>query len=258
MQEKIRQSLNGIYYTKNLLTIKNASYNYLIKVISKEEYAASISNGELYMNSTLYYSGLDDNFRGDKFDSAMPIDPSGLRIEKFNNEAKGDYFIDAEILNMTIRNENSNQPIFCCSMLNGESTFIKENKIYLRNDFYMEMKKFGNYFIIIDMKELLKKLYHFTTSNQLVAYCDDVKYVDINKEYNSQKVLNKEYDGFMKEVFTKDNSYKNQHEFRIIIFRQDFTSIFDNENYYIAKLTPFKNVQIGELDDLLISGIVFN
>lgn len=252
--------------TENLLTLDKRTYNFLIRVFKEQSYAEAFIRGEIWLGKSTYYNNLDDKHRGDPYDSCMPVHSDGLYIRTVK-DAKGiEKFVADEprptikIEDLVVCNENSIQPVLCCSIIDKNVVEIINNRLTLKNDFYQALKKFGGefsaYFVLIDYNELFLKFKRYMETTGIIAYAKKVQYVDIKKEYNSTKVLNKEYDSFMKEVFTKDNSYKQQNELRIILFREDLTSLFNaNETHYIAQVGAFEKCTTGELDDLMRKGI---
>ena len=46
-------------------------YVMMIKVFSKKEYRDDFISGHMYLNESGYFNKLDDNYRGDKYDSQI-------------------------------------------------------------------------------------------------------------------------------------------------------------------------------------------
>ncbi len=231
--------------------------NWAIKSFQTKQYAEAFLAGELYMKESGFFRKLDDSFRGDKYDSKGIFD-SKLKFE-FNNGVNKLMFIDGKATNGDIYidditfgfSEDNKIPILCQAILDsGNLVCISNGKYTLNKQFTVEMNKFGKYFVLFSIDELIYKLTNFVRDRKLNIKYGKIVYKQIAKRNPFEDYNSDIYEPF----FIKDSSYRNQNEFRIIIDNNNHTLVSAISDYYIANIDKLEYACIlGTLDDLIIS-----
>lgn len=200
-------------------------YIMMIKVFSKKEYRDDFISGHMYLNESGYFNKLDDNYRGDKYDSQIMERNATIFINgiEFHPDVMTQGFVGDDKI-----------PILCMTILN-ENALIKtdDNKFKIKQCIIDELSKFGEYALLFYYGELSTNLNNFAKDKGWAVDQDVVTYVDMaqNKDY-----LNLYYHDKFKKYFVKDISYKNQNEARIILAsksKNKFEPLISNKEHHI-------------------------
>lgn len=202
---------------------------YLIKIFQSEKFRDDFINGNLYLKEAGYFNKLEDNYRGDKFDSKMvQIKPKILIDDiEFNPNILIQGFVGDDKI-----------PILCSTIINEHCLFLSnDNTIRIKQEIIDELKQFGNYGLLFYYKELKSNLVEYAKSNDLFFILDIVKYCDImsTQSYSLYR------GSYFKKYFVKDNSYRNQNEFRVIFLskNKNFTPLIPkNQDYIVFNIKP--------------------
>lgn len=228
----------------------------LIKVCSKEEYIEDIRHGIIYMNESGYFRKLEDNYRGDRFDGKSPINLESLREKSLffgpmDNPSKGLEIPIVTVSSLTAGFDRDDKiPMFCCSLVSEEILeFTSSGELKIRKEYLREMRKFGNFFCVFTLEELVSGLRQVEEKNEFVMLERKVQYTNIKKEYLPE-ILNDQNRCQYEPFFKKDLAYRWQNEWRVLFHSDNGPIISDNENHYIAQISAFQWFESGTLDDL--------
>ena len=236
----------------------------LIKVSSKEEYLKDICDGKIYMNESGYFRKLEDNYRGDKFDGKCPINLSEIKKASLvlANSQKPENRIEIPVETITEFvmgfSGDDKIPLFCSTQVD-ENILIKitDTQWRFKEEFTSEMEQFGEYYLLfykIELQNGLDELAHDIGANWVA---DKVVYKNILETYDIN-LMNKDtssYD-YLESFFIKDNMYRWQNEWRIVLHR-DQPIIGKMEDHYEANIKPLTLYHIGKVEDLrnIIMGV---
>ena len=200
-------------------------YVMMIKVFSKKEYRNDFINGHMYLNESGYFNKLDDNYRGDKYDSQI--------IEK-----DATIFVNGIELHPDIMTQgfvgDEKIPILCMTILNETAlTKTADNKFKIKQCIIDELSKFGEYALLFYYGELSTNLNNFVKEKGWAIDQDVVTYVDMSQNKDYLKLY---YHDRFNKYFVKDISYKNQNEARIILAsksKKKFEPLISNTEHHI-------------------------
>ena len=156
-------------------------------------------NLQMFRSGIVYFSPLETFrndgtlFRGDLYEGKLFIDTkkgfwiNGIDFSSYIEEAT-ESFVGSE-----------NVVIFCASILdNSNSRPILPNGIDFYDDFYKEMRKFGQYAVVFDSNDLVKHVRAALENKQCasawgpVTYCDKRDSAKVEKFYHERKSVYKE------------------------------------------------------------------
>lgn len=228
----------------------------LIKVCSKEEYIEDIKHGKIYMNESGYFRKLEDNYRGDRFDGKSPINLESYKNKTMILESLDNPSERLELPIVTVSNfitgfdRDDKIPMFCCSLVSEEILeFASSGELKIRKEYLREMRKFGNFFCMFTLKELVFGLRQVEEKNEFVMLGRKVQYTNIKKEYLPE-ILNDQNRCQYEPFFKKDITYRWQNEWRVLFHSGNGPIISNDENHYIAQIPAFQWFESGTLDDL--------
>lgn len=225
-----------------------------IKFSEKREYLEDLAKGKIYMNESGYFRKIDNNFRGDKFDGKCPfLTSSEWKIEVGSfGDLKEKIIIPGEnIKDFTVGFANDDKiPLFCCSIVSDKILDIQENGTMKFNDeFIAEMQKFGEYYMIFDLNELVDGMQEYANKYKIYARSACVEYKDIYEVYNIETFDLHKRDIF-EPFFVKDSSYCLQNEWRILLDNGNKKLISETENHLLVKIKPFEQFLIDEVNNM--------
>lgn len=149
-------------------------------------------------------------------------------------------------------------PLFCSTQVD-ENILIKitDTQWRFKEEFISEMEQFGAYYLLfykIELQKGLDELAHDIGANWVA---DKVVYKNILETYDIN-LMNKDtssYD-YLESFFIKDNMYRWQNEWRIVLHR-DQPIIGKMEDHYEANIKPLTLYHIGKVEDLrnIIMGV---
>lgn len=185
----------------------------LIKV-GKHEHLNQFLNGIVYFNPLDTFRNDGTCFRGDQYEGKVFIDTSkgfwinGTDISQYIAEATQTFVGSENVL------------IFCASIIDDtNSKPIPPNGIDFSDDFYNTMRKFGDYAVVFDSKELVKNIREALSDKKCtsawgpVCYCDKRNSLQLSKTYHD----NEDTFGEATIYFLKDENYRAQNEWRYTI-----------------------------------------
>lgn len=198
---------------------------FLLAKFGEKEHLELIKEGHLYFNPIQKYRDDGTDWRGDKNEGTIPIDPCKISIK--NSEGK-DIFIDLGIPRPTKVSEfiqgDENTFIFCSAMITQNILILRDghNKEYILNEtFKKSIQNFGEYVLIFNPYEILGRLRtvrskhkpEFAYRSGSIIYRDLQDFSERGDYSTAYNISNSVYDRY----FVKDISYKNQNEWRLLI-----------------------------------------
>lgn len=202
-----------------------SGHTIILAKFGQKDYLQSIKEGKLYFNPIQKYRDDGTDFRGDKNEGEVPIDPVKISIK---DQDGNDLFMDLKIpyptkVSMTLQ-DDENTFIFCSAMITREVLTLKvgHNNLYvLKEDFKREIQQFGEYVLIFHSAEIIERLNKVREEYDLefgfisgpITYRDINDFSDKGDYHVSYNTSNSAYDQY----FVKDVSYINQNEWRILI-----------------------------------------
>lgn len=212
----------------------------LIK-FGKRENLEKLKEGNIYFNSIRYYRNDGTNFRGDPLEGKCPIDPTSIRMyHQDGTEFFSKYLPYVASVYESIA-EDDDVLMFCAAALDDRVLTQKEDGLYyLCNEFQKEMKKFGDFAMILWERDLLEHIRSAKDESNCEIYTESGKIIYRDKTDYSFRIKNtgSPFD-FM---FDKDvSSYGTQNEWRVII-DGDFT--LNDKGGYTLRTYPFDKTLI--------------
>ena len=225
-----------------------------IKIAEKEEYLQDFLDGHLYMKASGYFRKLEDGYRGDIHDGRNPIPTKNIHIVAENPKTGERIFFDEEH-GMTPGslaagfNGDDRIPIFCMGYLNAEIMEVTgENFFEIKSEIVDELSKFGQFFVMVPMREMMAKVRAYNENNSDTAFLTStVEYFDPEKEmFDRDK---SDSFGQYRSFFRKVVSYKNQHEWRAILIGAG-PQIKPGEDYITVEIGKFNDHEIMPIEIL--------
>lgn len=198
---------------------------FLLAKFGKKEHLELIKEGQLYFNPIQKYRDDGTDWRGDKNEGIIPIDPCKISIK--NSEGK-DFFTDLVIPHPTKVSESiqgdKNTFIFCSAMITQDILILRDghnNEYILNETFKNVIRNFGKYVLIFNPYEILGRLRtvrskyspEFGHISGPIIYRDLEDFSERGDYSTAYNISNNSYDRY----FVKDISYKNQNEWRLLI-----------------------------------------
>lgn len=188
---------------------------YLFKV-GKREHLELLKDGIVHFTPLSYFRGDGTTFRGDLLEGTYVMDTSrGFFINGVDISKLGEGF------KATMTHADSDDVlVFCASMLE-QKNFEKHssNSIGFEEDFFNEMRKFGQHAIILDHLQFIENIkaalcdVQCNSAWRRVVYCDKSDHIRMREcikgleDQHSDSII----------YFIKDESYQLQNEWRFII-----------------------------------------
>jgi hypothetical protein len=228
---------------------------FLLKFCEKKEHANAILDGKLYMKESGFFRKLEDGYRGDRFDGRKPIDLGDTEVYLESEDGEGIYLNGvpgAQISDFSVGFSGDDKiPIFCACMLDERMIEADgADSFRIKAEYLEEMSKFGKYAVLIQFDEMAYKLKKFHKKNRDIGIkYGPVEYTDILKEYSGFDLADAGASDLLKAFFCKDNSYKMQNEWRVLMCAKE-PLIGDNEDFWICDVGPFECAIVIEVDML--------
>lgn len=217
---------------------------YILK-FGKLEHLHSLGAGKVFFNTISKYRDDETAYRGDNSEGKIPLAPQSVYFYDEN----GNYLFGKKIpmpdsIEIGLNNDD-NLHMFCAVLLdicildktNSDSFVIKSS---VRN----EMMQFGDYVAVINIDEFEAKLRRIMDNKEqgLNAFIfDKIKYID---KANLTNIPKEKIDYY----YIKDIKYKNQNEWRLIIFG----NFDENDDHSVTlDLLPFTDFHICKASDFL-------
>lgn len=197
----------------------------MLMKFGKEEYMKSFQKGEIYMNNLDYYINLEkesnDEYIGDKFEASLVLKNINFKLY----EVGSDKLIAQGIGKNSETNFISKKyPIICLFCLDSSNItdnnfFPNKNLLQVSYKFHDEqieqLKKFGDSVVIItDPKAFIDKIKEATHDIEVID--KKIKYYKENQKDYIEDVINEK----KMVAFWKQEKYKRQNEYRIMICRE--------------------------------------
>ena len=182
---------------------------YLIKFVSKIEYAEQLVSGQLFMRPVSYFH----------------------KLEKENGVGQGD-LREASILNGVCAYMHTHIPVYCLYTVMGND-ITEENTILISQQVIDDFHCKNGYAVLIDFPKFEKSIAGIKSNNYEVL-ADMVKYTKLTASIS--KGLLKDSNN-TKNIFIKDPFFSYQKEFRIVVCQQVYT---DEEKPIYEKIYDFE------------------
>lgn len=149
-------------------------YTLMVKVFSEKKYRDDFIKGHIYLNEAGYFNKLEDNYRGDKYDSQIMERNATIYLngKKFHPDVMIQGFVGDDkipILSMTILNENA-------------LTKVSDNNFKIKQNIIDELSKFGEHALVFCYGELRTNLNDYVENKGWIIDQDVVTYVDMQKD----------------------------------------------------------------------------
>lgn len=190
----------------------------IILKFGKEAHLNQLRNGIVHFRPLSTYINDSTQYRGDKLEGQLLIDPSkpfkinGVDISPYIKEIKYSFVGSEDILT------------FCASMLSHNNCHpISDNMFVPNDDFIDEMKKFGEYVLIIQYAHFFQALEQALKNKRCSYECHPVAYINKNLYGDTSRILRSKFENTpYGECFIKDyDLYHSQEEWRFIIKDSD-------------------------------------
>lgn len=214
--------------------------------VGKKEHLEELKKGMVFFARNELFLNDDTDFRGDPNEGKRFIDPTKIKIIIDGK----DIFQEERIpYPFSVKEEIEGIEkihIFCCSVLTENVREGEKNK-RLTDEFVKEMSNFGDHFLFFDLRELTKHIYNAVVDTKIGMDARFVRYKDIFHDFSSTEFHT---NSFYNRFFIKDEKYKVQSEYRIIINGHEEELISNCEKGYILEIDPLQIGDIYEIDAL--------
>lgn len=141
----------------------------ILAKFGKKVHLESLKDGQLYFNPIQKYRNDVTDWRGDRNEGVIPIDPSKISIK---NEEGKDIFIDLCIPRPTRISQfllgDEGTFIFCSTVITKDILKVKnKNKYVLKDKFKKAIQYFGDYVLIFDGREIIEHLNCLYKKNEI-------------------------------------------------------------------------------------------
>lgn len=232
--------------------------DFLVAKFGKKEHIEQLKNGTIFFNSIEEYRNDGTTYRGDPMEGRIPIDPQTIKIlDKFGNNISNIIPFPNTVIRSFINDENLF--MFCASIISKNITQNKESNIkYFAEEFQTAVKEFGNYVLLLYASELLKHISNAVDENgQKISYDSrNILYRDLTDYEHTEEY--RKNGSPLDNYFVKDQSYKNQNEWRVIIDGEKENLVPNCKKGFLLKTDPFKQATIMKTSDFLNCNIEFN
>lgn len=225
--------------------------NFLIAKFGEREHLEQLQKGNIFFNVIQEYRNDGTNYRGDRMEGKIPIDPHSLKIydEEGNNIFETIPYPSSVTMSL---NGDEGILMFCAAIINETNTMqISENEWIFKEEFKSAIRSFGKYVLILKSEELLKHIQKSTDEKgQKIVYDSGaILYRDMEDFENMQeyKTTGSRYDSY----FVKGLSYKNQNEWRVIIDGEKEPLKINCETGFMLYTYPLESSIIMETDRFL-------
>lgn len=224
---------------------------------TKKEYVESLKQGNLYMNNFKYFIDLEKTTgtkgMGDQYEGAQVLNDMIIYITDPDTHEQVKLAVASKL---TFRADRVlTKPLFCLTLLTSDNIkIVNETNEYIEGilNFSEEQKtkiinEFGECAVILSPDEFMRNLLE-TLKNENFSYkTGKVIYDDYtqNTKHRLDSYSKKNNEIF----FWKDNSFKYQQEFRVVI------TDLDVESNYVLSIGKFKKIVITETAELLNNGL---
>lgn len=208
-------------------------YNSYLAKFGKYEHLNDLKQGRMFFNTIKKYREDETKYRGDTLEGKILLDPQKFYIWDDNGENIFDKFPSPD--QITYGYANDDTLMFCASILDEKVLCKdKEKTLKLREDFLSEMKKFGDYVLIINPNELMDKLeIRYKTGE--IQYCKSKPVTYYDKKIKEKTIKRSLEDDL---YFIKNKTYEIQNEWRTIIYGNSINRL-DN-GAYILEIGPLE------------------
>ena len=224
---------------------------FLLAKFGKKEHLEQLKNGEIYFSAIKKYRNDGTAYRGDYMEGKVPINPDEIKlfdengIDVWPELNKGLVSVSLSWLG------DDDLLMFCATAITEKIMEQTDNNLWkLTAKFKKAIKKFGDYVILIWSNEFMDKIINSEENSDnklsfdsgLITYRDlaDFSDTDIYRRTGSQ----------LDPYFVKGEAYKNQNEWRMILYRQEKLQLNETDGKIIHS-TPFKNAMILETNIFL-------
>ena len=229
--------------------------NVILIKCGKREYLEQLKNGRMFFNSIKNYRNDGTDYRGDKLEGVKLLDPGKISITLPDGTNLFDHVRRPDQVSLSYKDDDD-LLMFCAAKVTEKVMRTEDgNRWVLIDAFKNELKKFGDYAILLWSNEVLE---HIVGSDQYqhnhLAYsADSITYRD-KQNYSEEAVY---HSGSPLDVyFTKDSSYAVQNEWRVLLASNDPIELNEHGGYYLD-VAPFENAIIMRTEEL-IEGLAYN
>ena len=214
--------------------------------VGKKEHLEELKAGRVFFARNELFLNDDTDYRGDPNEGKRLIDPTKIKIIIDGK----DIFQDKRIpYPVSVKEEIEgieNIHIFCCSVL-IERVWKGEKNKRLTDEFIKEMSNFGDHFLFFNLRELTSHIYDAILDSKIGMDARFVRYKDIFHDFSPVEF---QTNSFYNCFFIKDEKYRIQSEYRIIIDGHEEELISNCEKGYILEIEPIQIGDIFEIDAL--------
>ena len=194
-------------------------YLYLVK-FGVKEHLQQLSDGYMFFNIVQNYREDKSDYRGDSDEGKIPINPQKIELIMQNGENLFDIVPRPDTVMHSIVGDEKTL-LFCASKLDGK-VFHKMNDTNRKNlcdEFKSEVRKFGDYVLLITANELIYRMQKQVDYKCTGFLRDSVEYRDL-KDFSKEKDFHQIYFPYKNcydPFFIKDIKYRWQNEWRMIL-----------------------------------------
>lgn len=178
---------------------------YVFIKFGKKEFMKDLyENGTIFCNPIVEFSRSSDGGRNDEDETTTRIEDLSGKVIQFSRDSsfKGSFYIHCKTVCYKESNEDMRGNIYCLYSLDLENAPIG-------NVFSVDPKvpkELGDFFVFIhNTKEFTKRVAQKLTQSKLRYYSKRIEYKPLKSHTGN------------KDIFTKDNVYSYQNEFRLYI-----------------------------------------
>lgn len=156
--------------------------NFLIAKFGERKHLEQLQKGNIFFNVIQEYRKDGTNYRGDRMEGKIPIDPHSLKI--YDEEGNNIFEMIPCPSSVTMSlNGDEGILMFCAAIINETNTIrISENEWIFKEEFKSAIQSFGKYVLILQSGELLKHIQKSTDEKgQKIVYDSGAIFTEIWK-----------------------------------------------------------------------------
>lgn len=230
--------------------------NVMLIKCGKREHLEQFKNGHMFFNSIKNYRNDGTDYRGDELEGVKLIDPQKISLTLPDGTNLFDQFRRPDQFGLSYYNDDD-LLMFCAAMVTDKVMQTEDGKRWtLKEEFKQEMKKFGEYAILLWSNDVLEHMqfsdqYH---KNHLNYSSGPIRYGD--KQNYSNGAIYHSIGSPFDIYFAKDSSYEPQNEWRVLLISNDHIELNEYGGYYLD-VAPYEYAIIMRTEEL-VEGLTYD
>lgn len=224
---------------------------FILAKFGKKEHLEQLKEGNIFFNAIQTYRDDGTDYRGDKMEGRIPIDPTKIKIY---DEEGNDIFEKLPYPYSVIESFIGDEKLmmFCASVINIEfMDHIKDDRWTFKEEFKLAVQNFGDYVLILRSADILDHIEaaRDCKGQRIGRSSGRILYRDMTDFENTNAY--RETGSWLDRYFVKGLDYKNQNEWRVIIDGEKESLEANCGTGILLHTYPFHDSQIMKTTDFL-------